>query len=222
MANRRRCAAQRRRAATTRSACRACSMRWTSQSLRAGRPFARRADRRRRRRAPARRSPRASRSCVLISPARGYGAAGACRGARHGARRAPRHAGAARHRRHGREALGPAAVRARERDSRANGCAGTWRACTTAGYRQAVELLCGADLLADLPPAMPVRVACGALDVVTTPAACAEVAQQCGVPLELLRRRRPRQLRGAARRSRRAAARRPCRLIDPQERPREP
>ncbi|MDR6539451.1 alpha/beta fold hydrolase [Variovorax soli] len=55
-----------------------------------------------------------------------------------------------------------------------------------AGYRQAVELLCGADLLADLPPAMPARVACGALDVVTTPEACAEVARQCGVPLELL------------------------------------
>ena len=55
-----------------------------------------------------------------------------------------------------------------------------------AGYRQAVELLCNADLLADLPPAMPVRVACGALDVVTSPAGCAEVAQKCGVPLELL------------------------------------
>jgi pimeloyl-ACP methyl ester carboxylesterase len=54
------------------------------------------------------------------------------------------------------------------------------------GYRQAVELLCGADLLADLPPAMPVRVACGELDVVTTPAACEEVARQCGVALELL------------------------------------
>ena len=52
------------------------------------------------------------------------------------------------------------------------------------GYRQAVELLCNADLLADLPPPMPVRVACGALDVVTTPEACAEVARQCGVPLE--------------------------------------
>ncbi|OUL99093.1 alpha/beta fold hydrolase [Variovorax sp. JS1663] len=56
------------------------------------------------------------------------------------------------------------------------------------GYRQAVELLCGGDLLADLPPAMPVRVACGALDVVTTPEACAEVAKQCGVPLETLPR----------------------------------
>lgn len=54
------------------------------------------------------------------------------------------------------------------------------------GYRQAVELLCGADLLADLPPAMPVGVACGELDVVTTPAACEEVARKCGVALELL------------------------------------
>jgi len=54
------------------------------------------------------------------------------------------------------------------------------------GYRQAVELLCNADLLADLPPPMPVRVACGALDVVTPPASCAEVARQCGVTLELL------------------------------------
>jgi pimeloyl-ACP methyl ester carboxylesterase len=55
-----------------------------------------------------------------------------------------------------------------------------------AGYRQAVELLCGGDLLADLPPAMPVRVACGALDVVTIPAGCAEVAQKCGVSLDLI------------------------------------
>ena len=54
------------------------------------------------------------------------------------------------------------------------------------GYRQAVELLCNADLLADLPPPMPVRVACGALDVVTPPATCEEVARQCGVRLELL------------------------------------
>jgi len=54
------------------------------------------------------------------------------------------------------------------------------------GYRQAIELLCGGDLLADLPPAMPVRVACGALDVVTPPAGCEEVAKACGVPLELL------------------------------------
>jgi pimeloyl-ACP methyl ester carboxylesterase len=54
------------------------------------------------------------------------------------------------------------------------------------GYRQAVELLCGGDLLADLPPAMPVHVACGTLDVVTTPESCAQVAERCGVPLERL------------------------------------
>jgi pimeloyl-ACP methyl ester carboxylesterase len=54
------------------------------------------------------------------------------------------------------------------------------------GYRQAIELLCGGDLLADLPPAMPVRVACGSLDVVTPPIWCDEVARKCGVPLELI------------------------------------
>ena len=55
-----------------------------------------------------------------------------------------------------------------------------------AGYAQAVELLCGADLLADLPPAMPVHVACGSLDVVTTPESCEAVATKCGQPLELV------------------------------------
>jgi len=52
------------------------------------------------------------------------------------------------------------------------------------GYRQAVELLCGDDLFNYLPPVTPVRVLCGEHDVVTTPAACAAVAQACGVPLE--------------------------------------
>lgn len=52
------------------------------------------------------------------------------------------------------------------------------------GYRQAVQLLCGDDLLGYLPPAVPVRVLCGEHDVVTTPAACAEVAAACGVALE--------------------------------------
>jgi pimeloyl-ACP methyl ester carboxylesterase len=55
-----------------------------------------------------------------------------------------------------------------------------------AGYRQAVSLLCGDDLCQHLPPAMPVRVLCGAQDVVTTPAACREVAAACGVTLEEL------------------------------------
>ncbi|WP_017757824.1 alpha/beta fold hydrolase [Pseudacidovorax intermedius] len=55
-----------------------------------------------------------------------------------------------------------------------------------AGYRQAVELLTGDDLLAYLPPAMPVQVLCGSEDVVTTPLACGEVARACGVELALL------------------------------------
>ncbi|MBO9646244.1 MAG: alpha/beta fold hydrolase [Pseudacidovorax sp.] len=55
-----------------------------------------------------------------------------------------------------------------------------------AGYRQAIELLTGDDLLAYLPPAMPVQVLCGSEDVVTTPLACGEVARACGVELALL------------------------------------
>lgn len=54
------------------------------------------------------------------------------------------------------------------------------------GYCQAVELLCNASLLADLPPAMPVQVACGTHDVVTLPESCGEVAQHCNVTLQLI------------------------------------
>lgn len=54
------------------------------------------------------------------------------------------------------------------------------------GYRQAVALLCGDDLLRYLPPAMQVDVAVGALDVITPPDACAEVAQAAGVPLQYI------------------------------------
>lgn len=53
-----------------------------------------------------------------------------------------------------------------------------------AGYRQAIELLCGGDLRAVLPPPVPATVACGARDVVTPPAGCAEVARHCGVALQ--------------------------------------
>lgn len=54
------------------------------------------------------------------------------------------------------------------------------------GYTQAVELLCGDDLLKYLQPAMPVQVLCGAEDVITPPTACQVVAQGCGLALELL------------------------------------
>jgi pimeloyl-ACP methyl ester carboxylesterase len=53
------------------------------------------------------------------------------------------------------------------------------------GYVQAVELLAGAHVLADLPPTVPARVACGALDIVTPPAACEQAAHACDVPLHL-------------------------------------
>ncbi|MGH8821140.1 MAG: alpha/beta fold hydrolase, partial [Rhodoferax sp.] len=134
----------------------------------AGHPLARRIDR-----------------LVLISPARGYGAAE--RLAQSGKVRAERIGALA--------DLGVAGMAAR-RSGRllsdgASELARQWVRWNMGrlhegGYRQAIELLCGDDLLAYLPPAMPVRVACGALDVVTTPAACAEVARACGVTLELI------------------------------------
>lgn len=132
-------------------------------------------------------SPAASRisKLLLISPAAGYGAAG--RSEAQARVRAERLGTLAE--------LGVAGMAAKRSgrllSDHASETARQWvrwnmARLHEAGYRQAVELLCGADLLADLPPAMPVRVACGALDVVTTPEACAEVAKQCGVPLELL------------------------------------
>jgi pimeloyl-ACP methyl ester carboxylesterase len=132
-------------------------------------------------------SPLASRisKLLLISPAAGYGAAG----------RAEAQARVRAERLGALAELGIAGMAAKRSgrllSEHASETARQWvrwnmARLHEAGYRHAVELLCGADLLADLPPAMPVRVACGALDVVTTPEACAEVAKQCGVPLELL------------------------------------
>jgi pimeloyl-ACP methyl ester carboxylesterase len=132
-------------------------------------------------------SPLASRisQLVLISPAAGYGAAS--RAEARGRVRAERLGTLARL-----GIAGMAAQRsARLLSGQASALSRQWVRWNMArlhegGYRQAVELLCNADLLADLPPAMPVRVACGALDAVTPPAACAEVAARCGVALELL------------------------------------
>jgi pimeloyl-ACP methyl ester carboxylesterase len=122
---------------------------------------------------------------VLISPAAGYGAAG------REEIRARVHA----QRMGNLAALGIAGMAAQgDRRLLSEGAAETARQWVrwnmarlhASGYAQAVELLCGGELLADLPPAMPVRVACGALDVVTPPAGCAELAARCGVALELL------------------------------------
>lgn len=54
-----------------------------------------------------------------------------------------------------------------------------------AGYRQAIELLCGDDTMSYLPvpDGVPATVICGDQDVITTPASCAEIAQACGLPL---------------------------------------
>lgn len=119
---------------------------------------------------------------ILLSPAQGYGAAA-------------RAADAARVREQRQRSLAELGIAgmAEQRSSRllspgASPEARAWVRWNMArlhegGYRQAIELLCGGDLLADLPPPMPVRVACGALDEVTPPTACAQVAERCGVPL---------------------------------------
>jgi pimeloyl-ACP methyl ester carboxylesterase len=54
------------------------------------------------------------------------------------------------------------------------------------GYLQALELLCGGDLAADGPLAMPVEVHCGDADVVSTPQECRALAQQIGARFELI------------------------------------
>jgi pimeloyl-ACP methyl ester carboxylesterase len=122
---------------------------------------------------------------VLLSPARGYGALAQLDQAN--AVRAERFAAL--------DTMGIAGMAA-QRASRllsdgASELARQWVRWNMArlndrGYRQAVELLCGSDLLASVPHLMPVRVVCGTLDVVTTPEACAQVARACGVPLETI------------------------------------
>ncbi|MDA7417330.1 alpha/beta hydrolase [Xenophilus arseniciresistens] len=135
--------------------------------------------------APAARSDERIAALVLISPAQGYGAEG------REAERARVHA----ERMGSLAELGIAGMAARRSgrlvSEHASPVARAWVRWNMArlhegGYRQAIELLCGGRLLADvaaLPPGLPLMVACGELDVVTPPAACVQVAQQRGVPL---------------------------------------
>jgi pimeloyl-ACP methyl ester carboxylesterase len=122
---------------------------------------------------------------VLLSPAQGYGAPG------RESERARVHA----ERLSSLESLGIAGMAARRAgrlvSAQASPVARQWVHWNMArlnegGYHQAIQLLCGGDLLADLLPAVPVTVACGALDEVTPPKGCAEVAQRCGVALQLV------------------------------------
>jgi len=51
-----------------------------------------------------------------------------------------------------------------------------------AGYRQAVEMLCNADMARYVPAPMPVEVHSGDQDTVTTPANCRAIAEMFGAP----------------------------------------
>lgn len=130
------------------------------------------------------------RALVLISPAQGYGAlAREAKGAEVGQQRLAEIAMAGgipgmAARRHGRLLAPQADARAR-----------AWVHWNMArlhepGYTQAVEMLCGGDVLADcrhiaaVQPGLPVHVWCGAEDVVTPPASCEAVAAALDVPLQ--------------------------------------
>lgn len=57
------------------------------------------------------------------------------------------------------------------------------------GYRQAVAMLCGDDIdayLARRPDRLPAQIACGGRDIVTTPPACAALAERFGLPFSLI------------------------------------
>ncbi|UXL37360.1 alpha/beta hydrolase [Pseudomonas fragi] len=54
------------------------------------------------------------------------------------------------------------------------------------GYRQAIELLCGDDLLRHPPLSMPCDVHCGAADGITTPDSCRVLAQTLGASFSLI------------------------------------
>lgn len=54
------------------------------------------------------------------------------------------------------------------------------------GYRQAIELLCGDDLLRHAPLAMPCEVHCGAADGITSPESCLNLALALGASFNLI------------------------------------
>jgi pimeloyl-ACP methyl ester carboxylesterase len=119
---------------------------------------------------------------VLISPARGYGGdavqAERVRAGRSGALQAEGVAGLAA--RIDQRLLSPAADEAARAWVR-------WNAARLqpAGYLQAVQMLCNSELA--LPPrGLPLEVHCGEADVVTPPAACAELAARFGAPFRTI------------------------------------
>ena len=125
---------------------------------------------------------------VLISPAQGYGAAG--READRARVRSERLATL--------EKLGIEGLARTRSDRLVSGQASTlarqwvrWNMArlNEGGYRQAIELLCGGQLLASLDAIegrIPISVACGECDVVTPPASCDQVARRCGTALQAI------------------------------------
>ncbi|MDE1168811.1 MAG: alpha/beta hydrolase [Pseudomonas sp.] len=122
---------------------------------------------------------------VLLSPARGYGDP---------ARETQRLQVRAK-RLHSLETLGIPAM-AEQRSShmlstRASAKALAWVRWNMArlnhqGYRQAIELLCGDDLLRHTPLSVPCEVHCGEADSITTPETCHSLAKALGVSFTLI------------------------------------
>ncbi|WP_422419918.1 alpha/beta fold hydrolase [Pseudomonas sp. GZD-222] len=129
--------------------------------------------------------PQRIRRLVLISPARGYGDPARAE-----------QAGEVRSKRlHALEQLGIAAM-ASQRSAHmlspaASAEARAWVQWNMArlipqGYRQAIELLCGDDLLRYANLVVPCEVHCGGADSITTPADCQALAGTLGAPLQLI------------------------------------
>ena len=57
-----------------------------------------------------------------------------------------------------------------------------------AGYAQAVQMLCGGEILDHAPLPMPIDVLCGDADQVTTPEACREIAAHFGAGFDVVPR----------------------------------
>lgn len=122
---------------------------------------------------------------VLISPARGYGAS----------ERAVQSLQVRSKRLAALEQLGIAEMAAQRSahmlSSRPSAQASAWVRWNMArlnpgGYRQAVELLCGDDLLRHTPLAVPCEVHCGEADSITAPQDCLSLARALGAPFNLI------------------------------------
>ncbi|HEY6611937.1 MAG TPA: alpha/beta hydrolase [Pseudomonas sp.] len=122
---------------------------------------------------------------MLISPALGYGAP----------QRRQRGLEVRATRRHNLEQYGTAGTAERRShhllSPRASAMAQAWVRWNMArlnpqGYLQAVELLCGDDLLRFGRPAMPCEVHCGEDDAITVPEECRQIAEHFGASFSLI------------------------------------